>query len=166
LTLHVNYVIFYIKIYLFIKLIQENYMLTRKAKGVWEGDLVHGKGTIKFGNGAFEGPYSFLSRFRDGSGTNPEELIAAAHAGCFSMALSDMLAQDGFTPTRVKTVANVRMDKVDGGFKIVGVHLVTEAEVPGIDTDAFLKTAEAAKKGCPVSQALAAVPISLEATLV
>ncbi|MDF1515769.1 MAG: OsmC family peroxiredoxin, partial [Anaerolineae bacterium] len=108
-------------------------MLTRKAKGVWEGDLVHGKGTIKFGGGAFTGPYSFLSRFKDGNGTNPEELIAAAHSGCFSMAFSNELAQAGFTPTRVKTEAFVRMDNVDGGFKIVRIDLVTEAEVPGID---------------------------------
>lgn len=141
-------------------------MLTRKAKGVWEGDLVHGKGTMKLGSGAFKGPYSFLSRFKDGTGTNPEELIGAAHAGCFSMALSNMLAEAGFTPTRVKTQALVRMDKVDGGMKIVRIDLVTKAEVPGIDEATFLKTAEAAKTGCPVSQALAAVPITLKATLV
>ena len=141
-------------------------MLTRKAKGVWEGDLVRGKGTMKFGSGAFEGPYSFLSRFKDGSGTNPEELIAAAHAGCFSMALSNMLAEAGFTPTRVKTKALVRMDNVDGGFKIVRIDLVTEAEVPGLDEATFMATAQAAKTGCPVSQALAAVPVTLDATLV
>ena len=141
-------------------------MLTRKAQGIWEGDLVHGKGTIKFGGGAFEGPYSFLSRFKDGSGTNPEELIGAAHAGCFSMALSNMLAEAGFTPTRVKTKALVRMDKVDGGFKIVRIDLITQAEVPGIDEATFMQTAQAAKTGCPVSQALAAVPITLDATLV
>lgn len=105
-------------------------MLTRKSKAVWQGDLVHGKGTMKFGGGAFKGKYSFLSRFEDGKGTNPEELIGAAHAGCFSMAFSNMLAQAGFTPTEVETVAKVRMDKVDGGFKIVRIDLVTTAVVP------------------------------------
>jgi osmotically inducible protein OsmC len=142
------------------------YMLTRKSKAVWEGDLVHGNGTLSFGSGAFEGAYSFLSRFKDGAGTNPEELIGAAHAGCFSMALSDMLAEAGFIPTRVKTEAFVRMDKVDGGFRIVRIDLVTVAEVPGIDEHTFMKTAEAAKTGCPVSQALAAVPVTLDTTLV
>jgi osmotically inducible protein OsmC len=140
-------------------------MLTRKAKGVWKGDLVHGKGKITFGNGAFEGPYSFLSRFKDGKGTNPEELIAAAHSGCFSMALSNMLAEAGFTPTRVETEALVRMDKVGDGFKIIRIDLVTSASIEDIDEATFLEIAEKAKIGCPVSQALAAVPITLKATL-
>ena len=140
-------------------------MLTRKGTGIWEGDLAHGKGTISFGDGAFTAPYSFLSRFENGSGTNPEQLISGAHAGCFSMALSHELDQAGFTPTRVQTEARVRMDKVDGGFKIVRIDLVTEAVVPGISQEKFLEIANMAKSGCPVSQALAAVPITLDATL-
>lgn len=140
-------------------------MLTRKATSVWKGDLVHGNGTMKVGSGAFEGPYSFLSRFKDGSGTNPEELIGAAHSGCFSMALSNMLAEAGFTPTRVATEAFVRMDQVDGGFKIVRINLECSATIDDIDEATFLEIAEKAKTGCPVSQALAAVPITLKATL-
>ena len=140
-------------------------MLTRKAQSVWKGDLVHGNGTMKVGSGAFEGPYSFLSRFKDGSGTNPEELIGAAHSGCFSMAFSNMLGEAGFTPTRVATEAFVRMDKVEGGFQIVRIDLVCSASIDNIDEATFQEIAEKAKTGCPVSQALAAVPITLKATL-
>ncbi|HOU16026.1 MAG TPA: OsmC family protein [Anaerolineae bacterium] len=141
-------------------------MITRTASAVWEGNLVKGNGTMKLGSGAFEGVYSFTSRFENGMGTNPEELIGAAHAGCFSMALSHMLAEAGFTPTRVATKAAVKMDKVEGGFKIVRIELTTEAEVPGIDEATFLAHANAAKTGCPVSQALASVEITLQAHLV
>ena len=121
---------------------------------------------MKMDSGAFEGQYSFSSRFEEGTGTNPEELIAAAHAGCFSMAFSGNLAKAGYTPDRVQTTARVSVEKVGEGFKITKVHLDTEAKVPGIDEQAFQEQAEAAKKGCPVSQALAGVEISLDARLV
>lgn len=141
-------------------------MITRTASAMWEGNLVKGKGELRLGSGAFEGAYSFTSRFEDGIGTNPEELIGAAHASCFSMALSHMLAEAGFVPTRVATKAAVKMDKVGDGFKIVRIDLTTEAAVPGIDRTTFLTHAQAAKAGCPVSQALASVEITLTAHLV
>ncbi|MBV8982603.1 MAG: OsmC family protein [Acidimicrobiia bacterium] len=141
-------------------------MPVRNAEARWEGDLPNGKGTMRFGGGAFEGQYSFSSRFEEGAGTNPEELIAAAHAGCFSMALSNGLAKAGFTPTRVETTASVHLEKTDAGFGITRVDLRTEAEVPGIDQAAFDEQAETAKKNCPVSKALAAVDINLDAKLV
>jgi len=141
-------------------------MITRTASAVWEGNLAKGKGELRLGSGAFEGAYSFASRFENGMGTNPEELIGAAHAACFSMAFSHILAEAGFTPTRVATRAAVRMDKVEGGFKIVRLDLTTEAEVPGIDEATFLTHAQAAKAGCPVSQALGSVEITLAAQLV
>ena len=142
-------------------------MITRTASAVWRGNLAQGKGAVKLGSGAFEGAYSFTSRFGDGSGgTNPEELIGAAHAGCFSMALSHILAEAGFPPTRVATKAAVKMDKVGDGFKIVRIELTTEAEVPGLDEATFLTHANAAKTGCPVSQALASVEITLKAQLI
>jgi osmotically inducible protein OsmC len=124
-----------------------------------------GKGTMKLSSGAYEGAYSFASRFQDGKGTNPEELIGAAHAGCFSMAFSNTLAKAGFVPKRVATTAKVSLDKVGDGFKITTVELVTEGVVPGIDKAKFQELAEAAKKGCPVSQALSAIAINLKATL-
>ncbi len=141
-------------------------MPTRTANAVWRGDLKDGKGSMKFGGGGFEGQYSFASRFEEGPGTNPEELIAAAHAGCFSMALSAELAGAGHTPTRVETTAKVHIGKVEGGFAINLIELETEAEVPGIDEATFLRIAEGAKQGCPVSKALAAVEIQLNAKLV
>ena len=141
-------------------------MPVRNAQARWEGDLPNGKGTMRFGGGAFEGQYSFSSRFEDGAGTNPEELIAAAHAGCFSMAFSNGLAKAGFTPTRVDTTASVHLEKTDAGFGITRIDLRTEAEVPGIDQDAFDEQAQTAKKNCPVSKALAAVDITLDAKLV
>ena len=138
-------------------------MPVRKANAIWEGDLRSGKGTMKFGS--FEGPYSFSSRFEDGKGSNPEELIGAAHAGCFSMALSGGLAKAGFSPRRITTTANVHLDLVGQGFKITSIELVTEAEIPGIDNAQFMEQAEGAKKNCPVSQALAAIDIRLNAKL-
>lgn len=141
-------------------------MPQRNAEAIWEGDLKSGKGSVKLGSGAFEGSYSFGSRFESAPGTNPEELIGAAHAGCFSMALSLMLAQAGFTPKSVHTVARVSIDKVAEGFKITKIQLETEASVPGIDEKAFLEHANKAKTGCPVSQALAATPIELKAKLI
>ena len=141
-------------------------MATRTAQAVWKGNLIDGKGNVKLGSGAFDGPYSFKSRFEEGAGTNPEELIAAAHAGCFSMALSAMLAEAGFTPTSVETTAKVSIEKVGEGFAITKSELETIAEVPGLDKDTFNKTAAAAKEGCPVSKALAGVQITLDAKLV
>jgi len=140
-------------------------MPVRNAEAVWEGNLLKGKGKMKLGSGAFEGAYSFSSRFENGLGTNPEELIGAAHAGCFSMALSFMLEQGGYTPERVHTTAKVHVDKVGDGFKITVIELETQAKIPGINEKTFLEKAEAAKKGCPVSQALSGTEIRLKATL-
>jgi osmotically inducible protein OsmC len=139
-------------------------MPVRQSEAVWEGGL-KGKGKMKLGSGAFEGAYSFASRFENGTGTNPEELIGAAHAGCFSMALSFMLQNAGYSPESVHTVAKVHIDKVGEGFRITSVELDTEAKIPGIDEKKFLEQAEAAKKGCPVSQALAGTEITLKARL-
>jgi osmotically inducible protein OsmC len=141
-------------------------MAKRTASAVWEGTLKDGKGRVKLGSGAFEGQYSFASRFEEGTGTNPEELIGAAHAGCFSMALAAGLTRAGFNPTRISTTASVSLGKVGEGFKITSIELNTEADVPGIEESAFLEQAETAKKNCPVSQALAGTEISLNAKLV
>jgi lipoyl-dependent peroxiredoxin len=141
-------------------------MPVRKAEAVWKGDLKSGEGTMKFGGGAFEGAYSFGSRFEEGRGTNPEELIGAAHAGCFSMAFSHGLAQAGFTPKRVETSARVHLEKSDDGFSVTKIELKTEAEVPDIDEPTFREHAEAARANCPISRLLKSVPISLEARLV
>lgn len=140
-------------------------MVIRQSSAVWEGNLRQGKGKMKVGSSAFEGPYSFASRFEQGAGTNPEELLGAAHAGCFSMALAAGLSQNGYPPNRISTVARVRLDKVGAGFKIVGIELKTEGEVPGIDEKTFLGQAEIAKANCPVSVALACTEIKLEAKL-
>ncbi len=121
---------------------------------------------MRLGGGAFEGSYSFASRFEEGTGTNPEELIAAAHAGCFSMALSGGLGRAGFTPTSIRTEAKVSIEQTDAGFRITRSQLVCEASVPGISQEAFAEQADAAKSGCPVSNALAGVEITLEARLV
>lgn len=141
-------------------------MPVRNADAVWEGGLKDGRGTIKLGSGAFEGKYSFSTRFEGAPGTNPEELIGAAHAGCFSMALSAGLGKAGITPKRIHTVAKVSLDKVGEGFKITKIQLQTEAEIPGIDDKVFQEHARQAKAGCPVSQALSATPIELEAKLI
>jgi len=140
-------------------------MVMRHSEAEWQGNLREGKGTVKLGSGSYEGPYSFVSRFEDGTGTNPEELIAAAHAGCYSMALSAGLSKDGITPKRVHTTAKVHLDKVGEGFEITTIELETEAEIPGIDSAKFLEYAEAAKKGCPVSKVLAGAQIKLNAKL-
>ena len=121
---------------------------------------------MKFGSGVFEGSYSFASRFEQGPGTNPEELIGAAHAGCFSMFLSAVLEMAGFAPERVHTSARVHIDKVGEGFKITTIELETEGKVPGIDEKTFREKAEDAKKGCPVSMALTGVEIRLKASLI
>jgi osmotically inducible protein OsmC len=140
-------------------------MALRTAQAVWNGTLREGKGRIAFGSGAFDGAYSFSSRFEEGTGTNPEELIGAAHAGCFSMAFAAGLTKAGFPPTKVATKASVHLDKVGEGFKITTIDLETEAQVPAIDQAKFMEIAEGAKKGCPVSQALTGVTINLKATL-
>ena len=141
-------------------------MPTRTADAEWQGNLQEGQGRMRLGSGAFEGNYSFRSRMGDGAGTNPEELIGAAHAGCYSMALSASLAGAGFAPTRVHTTARVHFNAVDKGFAISPIDLETEAVVPGIDEATFQRIAQEAKTNCPVSKALASVPINLKATLV
>ena len=141
-------------------------MPVRSASAVWEGTLIDGKGTMKMASGAYEGAYSFGSRFQEEPGTNPEELIAAAHAGCFSMALSAGLGKSGYNATRVATSAKAFLEKVGEGFAITRIELTTEAEVPGLDEATFQEHANGAKENCPVSKALAGVAISLDATLV
>lgn len=141
-------------------------MAVRCSEAEWTGTLREGQGTMKVGKGAYEGPYSFASRFEEGAGTNPEELIGAAHAGCYSMALAGNLVKAGYTPGRIHTTAKVHLGKDAEGFAITRIDLHTEAEVPGIDASAFAEQAEAAKKGCPVSKALAATEITLNARLV
>ena len=140
-------------------------MPTRNASAVWEGDLKQGRGNIKLGSGAWEGNYSFGTRFEGAPGTNPEELIGAAHAGCFSMALAAALGKAGFRPQRIATNADVSLEKVGEGFKITKIVLRTEATIPEIDDATFRQHAEGAKKNCPVSQALAATNIELDAKL-
>jgi len=141
-------------------------MIVRKSNAEWLGDLKTGAGTIAFGSGAYSGPYSFQSRFESGTGTNPEELIAAAHAGCFSMAFSFALTLAGFAPQRVHSTAAVKLEPAaDGGFAITGIALEMEAVVPGIEEEQFQAIAAEAKANCPISKALAAVPITLEAKL-
>jgi osmotically inducible protein OsmC len=141
-------------------------MPVRSSSAHWQGPLKNGQGTMKLGSGAYEGPYSFPSRFENGQGTNPEELIAAAHAGCFSMAFSMFLGNAGYTPTRIDTTAKVHLEPAGGGFAITRIELETEAEVPNIDPDAFQEQAKVAKENCPVSRALAGAQISLVAKLV
>lgn len=140
-------------------------MALRTAKAVWNGTLQGGDGQMRFGGGAFEGAYSFQSRFEEGEGTNPEELIGAAHAGCYSMALSGELGKAGYDPERVATEARVSLVKGDDGFRINRIQLVTEVSVDGIEEDEFQRIAEAAKNGCPVSKALAGPEITVDATL-
>lgn len=140
-------------------------MPVRNAQAVWNGDLKGGKGTMKFGSGAYEGAYTFASRFEEGTGTNPEELIGAAHAGCFSMALSADLANGGYAPESVETDAEVTLNVTDDGPAITGITLNTVATVPDIDEETFLEIAEGAVKNCPVSKALASTEITLNAKL-
>lgn len=139
--------------------------MKRTASAVWTGDLKTGNGVLSSNSGALaDTPYSFKTRFEDTPGANPEELIGAAHAGCYSMALSGALARAGMTPERISTKASVQLDQVEGGFAITGVHLSTSAKVSGASKEDFDGIAEAAKKDCPVSKALG-VPITLDATL-
>lgn len=141
-------------------------MPKRRANARWDGSLKNGNGTMRMASGAYEGPYSFESRFEEGEGTNPEELIAAAHAGCYSMALSGDLDQAGHEVESVETNATVQIDQIEGGFEISRIDLATTARVPGIAEDEFQHIAQAAKKGCPVSKALGGVgSIELKAEL-
>ncbi|MFC7046303.1 OsmC family protein [Halobacteriaceae archaeon GCM10025711] len=140
-------------------------MPTRTAHARWNGKLRDGDGSMEFGSGAYEGAYSFRSRFEEGDGTNPEELIGAAHAGCFSMALAGVLEEAGFSPESVDTEAVVHLEQVEGDFAITRVELETEAMVPEIEESEFMEFAEDAKANCPVSKALAGTEISLSATL-
>ena len=139
-------------------------MPTRKAEATWEGNLKEGKGSMRLGSGAFEGKYSFGTRFEDAPGSNPEELLGAAEAGCFSMALSAGLGRAGYEPRRVETKANVLLEKPDGGFAITRIELTTRAEVPGISESEFARIAEETKTSCLVSRVLS-VPIQLDAKL-
>jgi osmotically inducible protein OsmC len=141
-------------------------MPTRKAEAEWSGNLAEGSGRLKVGSGAFDGPYSFKSRFEEGEqATNPEELIGAAHAGCFTMALTAALSRNRITPTRIRTNATVKLEKVGDAFTITGIALETEAEIPGLDDAAFQEYAQGAKQNCPVSKALSGTEISLTARL-
>jgi osmotically inducible protein OsmC len=140
-------------------------MPVRKANAVWTGTIAAGKGFMKVASGHMEGEYSVPSRFEQGKGTNPEELIGAAHAGCFSMALSAALTKAGFKPNKIETTASVHIDKVGEGWKITKIELDTRGDVPGIDAQTFDKHAQAAKAGCPVSQALTGTTIVLNAKL-
>lgn len=140
-------------------------MPTRQSEAQWSGDLKSGNGTMKLGSGAYQGAYTFKSRMESGPGTNPEELIAAAHAGCYSMALSAMLSGAGHVPKSVHTTAKVSFDQVPGGFAITKIDLDCQANIPGLDNDKFQKFANDAKASCPVSKALSSVPINLTAKL-
>jgi osmotically inducible protein OsmC len=140
-------------------------MPARTGTATWEGTLKGGKGRMALGSGAYEGPFSFLSRFESGTGTNPEELIGAALAGCSSRALSANLEKAGFPATRVSTKANVKLEMLADGPQITTIELDNESEVPGIDARAFQEQAEATKKGCPVSKALTGTQITLTAKL-
>lgn len=138
-------------------------MAVRTAAAEWRGALQDGNGTMHFDG--YDGPYTFKSRFGEGQGTNPEELLGAAHAGCFSMALSGELNQAGYVPESIRTTARVHIDPSESGFTITTIDLQTEARVPGISEDDFRRIADGAKKGCPVSRALTGVTINLQAKL-
>ena len=141
-------------------------MPIRTASAQWQGNLTEGSGTVRTGKGGLSGNYSFKSRFEEGEGTNPEELIAAAHAGCFSMAFSKGLADAGFTPTSVETTAKVHLDKTDAGMTVTRIDLETVGDVPGVDESTFQKIAEGAKENCPISRLLSpGAQITLSATL-
>jgi lipoyl-dependent peroxiredoxin len=141
-------------------------MATRNASAQWRGNLKEGDGTMALGSGVWEGPFTFKSRFEDGQGTNPEELIGAAEAGCFTMQLSASLAEAGHVPESVKTEAKVHIRQIDGNPTISQIDLVTRASVPGLDDATFQKAATVAKEGCIISRALAGVGnITLDAKL-
>ena len=139
--------------------------MARTAKAEWKGDLKGGSGHVALGSGAYEGSYSFKTRFEDGKGANPEELLGAAHAGCYSMALSHLLATEGHTPERVRTTAAIHLGTDDEGFLITKIDLDVRATVPGIDDSTFQQFAEKAKVGCIIGRALASTKVGLTATL-
>jgi lipoyl-dependent peroxiredoxin len=144
------------------------HVTTRASKAEWRGGLKDGDGELELGSGRYTGPYTFVSRFETGEGgTNPEELIAAAHAACFSMALSGQLEKAGTPPESVRTEAELTLDRVDGKPTITRIHLVTRGSVPGLDDAGFVEQAEAAKEGCPVSRLLVggSAEITLDAAL-
>lgn len=141
-------------------------MKKNTAHAKWNGDLLKGNGSIKLGSGAFEGQFSFTSRFENGTGTNPEEMLAGAHAGCFSMALSFALTQAGYNPLVVETNSEIFLDKTEAGFEITKIHLFNKSKVEGIDAVKFAEIAEGAKSGCVVSKALTGVKIELTAELI
>jgi osmotically inducible protein OsmC len=142
-------------------------MPTRTAEAEWEGNLAEGRGKLKVGSGGFEGPYSFKSRFEEGeSATNPEELLGAAHAGCFTMALTAQLSRARIMPKRIRTEARVKLEKIGEAFSITQIELETEAEIPDIDDATFQQYAQGAKENCPLSKALASTPITMTAKLV
>ena len=140
-------------------------MPTKKANAVWSGDLKSGMGKMKLGSGSYEGSYTFASRFENGKGTNPEELIGAAHAGCFAMAFSNELDSAGFTPNSMEVHADVTLEVLEDGPKITTIKLTAKGDVPEIEDSKFQEIAEAAKEGCPVSKALTGVDIVLDASL-
>ena len=140
-------------------------MTIRKADAVWKGSLREGAGEVALESGAFRGPYTFKARFEDGKETNPEELLGAAHAACFTMALTALLAREKIVPTEIRTTAAVHLEQVPGGFSIPRIDLQTRAKVPGLAADRFAELAADAKKNCPVSKVLAAAQITLDAAL-
>lgn len=141
-------------------------MAIRTANARWEGTLTEGNGVMRTGKGGLESNYSFKSRFEEGEGSNPEELIGAAHAGCFSMALSKSLSDAGFPSVAIETTANVHLERVDGAQTVTQIDLVTVANVPGIDDDTFQKAAAGTKEGCPISRLLSpGTKITLSASL-
>jgi osmotically inducible protein OsmC len=140
-------------------------MAIRTSEAQWDGTLRDGKGRFWTGSGEVSGVYAFQTRFEEEPGTNPEELIGAAHASCFSMALAGDLGRAGYEPRSVRTTAKVHLEKGDAGFTITEIDLESEAQVDGIGDDEFQRIAEGARAGCPVSRALGAVPIILRATL-
>jgi len=138
-------------------------MAVRNASAIWNGNLKDGNGKMKYGT--YEGSYTFASRFEEGDGTNPEELVGAAHAGCFTMFLSALLSKAGFEPESIETKATVHLGRVDDAPKITDIDLSCQAKVPGITEDAFLKHSEEAKKGCPISKLVTGAQINLKAQL-
>ena len=140
-------------------------MPIRTGQATWQGNLKEGDGTLRTGSGAYEGPYSFMSRFEEGKGTNPEELVAAAHAGCYAIALAHGLDQAGFTPKQVRSKASAHLEKGDDGFAVTKIQLDVEADVPGIDEAKFTEIAQATKTACPISKLVAAATITLSARL-
>ncbi len=140
-------------------------MPTRSGTAVWKGDLKKGSGTLKVESGTFEADYNFASRFETGKKTNPEELIGAAHAGCYSMALSNELASAGHNPKSVETKAEVVLEMKEDGPEITTIRLISKANVPGIEKDTFMEIANGAKEGCPVSKVLKGAEITLDITL-